>query len=183
MHSNEDQLKGECTCGEIGYRLCAMPMIVHCCHCRWCQRESGSAFVINALVETDNVKTTRGAVVLVETPSNSGQGQKIARCPTCHVALWSHYAYPGIGNRMCFVRVGTLLEPNRLPPDIHIYTKSKQAWVSIPSDARSVSQFYKASEVWPATSLKRRRSLLSIQRPFQGHCDGESCSTKRNQKI
>jgi hypothetical protein len=117
--------------------MAAEPMFVHCCHCRWCQRETGSAFVLNALVERDRVILLEGSTEVVDTPSASGKGQKIIRCPRCRVALWSHYA--GAGEAVSFVRVGTLDDPDRLPPDIHIYTSSKQPWVVVPEGAVQVS--------------------------------------------
>jgi hypothetical protein len=107
------QLDGRCTCGALRYRMCSSPMFVHCCHCRWCQRESGASFALNAMIEADRVKLLAGTPEIVVTPSQSGKGQKIARCPICHVAVWSHYA--GAGDAVCFARVGTLDDPDRLP--------------------------------------------------------------------
>ncbi|MEE8455784.1 MAG: GFA family protein, partial [Limibaculum sp.] len=120
-------MDGGCACGAVRYRMSGAPMFVHCCHCRWCQRETGAAFALNALIEADRVLVLTGAPEAVPTPSASGWGQRIARCPECRVALWSNYA--GAGDAVRFVRVGTLDEPDRLPPDIHIYTASKQPWV------------------------------------------------------
>lgn len=148
---------GTCTCGHVHYRMTSKPLFVHCCHCTWCQRESGSAFALNALIEADRVQVLQGDVEIVDTPSNSGKGQKIARCPRCRVAVWSNYA--GAGDSMRFVRVGTLREPGRLPPDIHIYTSTKLPWVVLPSDATAVPEYYKASEHWPQESLERRTAL------------------------
>ena len=150
--------EGGCTCRNVRYRLSPPPLIVHCCHCRWCQRETGSAFVLNALIESERLELLSGAPQRIETPSNSGKGQKIARCPRCYVAVWSHYA--GAGDKLSFVRVGTLDEPDRLPPDIHIYTESKQPWVQLPAGVRAVSQYYSSKEVWSAASLARRRAIL-----------------------
>jgi hypothetical protein len=147
--------EGGCTCRAVRYRLTATPMIVHACHCRWCQRETGSAFVLNALVEAANVEVLQGEVELVDTPSASGRGQKIARCPTCRIAVWSHYAQAG--PPVCFVRVGTLDDPDAFPPDVHIYTASKQPWVVLPEGARAFAEFYDVPQVWPAESLARMR--------------------------
>ncbi len=149
--------EGGCTCRGVRYRLVRTPLIVHCCHCRWCQRETGSAFVINALIETAHLQRLAGQPQRVLTPSNSGKGQTIVRCPTCQVAVWSHYA--GLGERLAFIRVGTLDEPDRLPPDVHIYTESKQPWVVIPAGVRSFSQYYSTGEVWSEASLARRQAL------------------------
>ncbi|MDX1575841.1 MAG: GFA family protein [Kiloniellales bacterium] len=151
-------MEGGCDCGELRYRMTRAPMIVHCCHCRWCQRESGAAFALNAMVEAAHVELLRGTPELVDTPSESGRGQIIARCPTCHIAVWSHYA--GAGDKACFVRVGTLDEPGRLPPDIHVFTASKQPWVLIPPDMPAFEAFYSAKDVWPADSLARRQALF-----------------------
>ena len=154
---NDFSLEGGCGCGAVRYRMTSKPLIVHCCHCRWCQRETGTAFALNALIEADRVLILEGMPELVNTPSKSGKGQKIARCPTCHIALWSNYA--GAGDAVCFIRVGTLDEPDRLPPDIHIYTSTKQPWVALPSGAAAVDEFYDLKKYWSAESLARRRAL------------------------
>jgi hypothetical protein len=151
--------EGGCTCRAVRYRMTTTPLFVHCCHCRWCQRETGSAFVLNAMIEADRVEILRGEVVVVDTPSNSGKGQKIARCPRCQIALWSNYA--GLGDAVRFVRVGTLDEPDRLPPDVHIFTASKQPWVVLPSGTPAVAEYYKAADLWPKESLERRKALLA----------------------
>lgn len=155
---------GGCGCRRVRYRMTSKPMIVHCCHCSWCQRETGSAFAINALIEADRVEVTAGTVDIVDTPSASGQGQRIARCPKCRVALWSHYAMPGIGDRLAFVRVGTLDAPGELPPDIHIFTSSKLPWVVPPPGVPAVPEYYRASERWPKESLARRAALTATVR-------------------
>ncbi len=154
---NEFSLQGGCTCGAVRYRMTSRPMFVNCCHCRWCQRETGASFALNAIIEADHVVLLSGSPELVDTPSHSGMGQKFARCPSCRVALWSNYA--GAGDALRFVRVGTLDEPDRLPPDIHIFTASKQPWVVLPPDTPSVEEFYDRNEVWPEESLARRRAL------------------------
>lgn len=149
--------EGGCACGAVRYAMAGPPLIVHCCHCTWCQRESGSAFALNAYIEADRMTLTKGAPEMVMTPSASGKGQTFVRCPECRVALWSHYA--GAGDAVAFVRVGTLDEPRRVPPDIHIYTSTKQPWVVIPEGARAVPEYYRRREVWPEASLARWRVL------------------------
>ena len=150
-------LDGGCTCRAVRYRMTSAPLFVHCCHCRWCQRETGAAFALNAMIESDRVVLLEGSPEVVNTPSNSGKGQKIARCPKCRIALWSNYA--GAGDKLRFVRVGTLDEPDRLPPDIHIFTESKQPWVVLPPGAPAARQYYRRAEHWPETSLARWRAL------------------------
>jgi hypothetical protein len=155
----DEKYEGGCTCREVRYRMHGKPMFVHCCHCTWCQRETGSAFALNALMESDRVEVTHGTPERVDTASNSGKGQVIARCPKCRVALWSNYG--GIGDWFRFVRVGTLDEARRFPPDIHIFTSSRQPWVVLPEGARAVPEYYKAAELWPKESLARREAVMA----------------------
>lgn len=158
MSNDVFPLDGGCTCGAVRYRMMTKPMFVHCCHCRWCQRETGASFALNAMIEADRVKLLKGAVEVINTPSNSGKGQKIARCPTCHIALWSNYA--GAGDTVRFVRVGTLDQPDCLPPDIHIFTASKQPWVVLPAHIPAVEEYYQRTDYWPKESLVRREALI-----------------------
>ncbi len=151
-------LEGGCDCRRVRYRMTSAPLIVHCCHCRWCQRESGSAFALNAMIESDRVDLLGEAPEIVDTPSASGLGQRIARCPHCRIAVWSHYA--GAGPAVSFVRVGTLDDPDRLPPEIHIFTASKQPWVILPSGVPAVPEYYERETVWRADALARRQALL-----------------------
>jgi hypothetical protein len=153
----DTDLEGGCTCRAVRYRLASRPMFTHCCHCRWCQRETGTAFALNAMVEADRVALLCGAPEVVATPSNSGKGQNISRCPTCRVAVWSTYA--GAGEAVRFVRVGTLDNPDALPPDIHIFTSSRQPWVILPAGVPAVPEYYSAAQYWPADSLARRAAL------------------------
>jgi hypothetical protein len=134
-----------------------MPLIVHACHCRWCQRETGTAFALNALYEADRVVHLAGEPEIVVTPSQSGKSQRIARCTACRVAIWSNY--PQAGPAVRFVRVGTLDEPDRLPPDIHIFASSKQPWMALPSGAKAVPEFYDLASTWSPESLERRRIM------------------------
>jgi hypothetical protein len=149
-------MEGGCTCRAVRYRMTTAPMFVHCCHCRWCQRETGTAFALNALIEAERVEVLQGEPEVVNTPSLSGRGQKITRCPKCRIALWSNYG--GGGDKIRFVRVGTLDDPDRCPPDIHIYTMSKQPWVVLPKGAKAVHEYYDAKKEWPAESLERARA-------------------------
>ena len=153
----EPAMEGGCTCGHVRYRLAGTPLIVHACHCRWCQRETGTVHALNALYEADRSVHTAGEPELVMTPSASGRGQNIARCPNCQVAVWSNY--PQAGGAVRFVRVGTLDNPGVCPPDIHIYTSSKPPWVTLPPGANAVPEFYDLDAVWSAESLERRRLM------------------------
>lgn len=153
-------LDGGCDCRHVRYRMHTRPLFVHCCHCRWCQRETGASFALNAMIESDRVSNLGAEPELVDTPSASGKGQLIARCPRCRIAVWSHYA--GAGPLVKFVRVGTLDEPDHLPPDIHIFTASKQPWVAIPPGQPAVPEYYDRGQYWPAASLERSKALQPL---------------------
>ncbi|WP_423803808.1 GFA family protein [Paremcibacter congregatus] len=161
--------EGGCTCGHIRYKLTSEPLIVHCCHCHWCQRQTGSAFVVNALYEATHVALLQGQVSEVTMPSPSGNGQKISRCPKCQVAVWSNYYIQGIKEGIRFIRVGSLDHPADLPPDVHIFTKSKLPWVILPPDDLAVDVFYDYETTWTAEHLERRKALLAAasKEPFE----------------
>lgn len=159
-------LFGGCDCRSLRYRMDTRPLFVHCCHCRWCQRESGAAFALNAMIESDRVSLLVGEPEVVDTPSESGRGQKIARCSKCRIAIWSNYS--GAGAAVRFVRVGTLDDPDRLPPDIHIFTASKQPWVVLPAGSPAVPEYYDRNQYWPKESLTRREALLARIAAQQG---------------
>ncbi len=152
--------EGGCDCRAVRYRMETAPLFVHCCHCRWCQRESGASFALNAMIEADRVTKLGLQPELIDTPSASGSGQQIARCPRCKVAVWSHYS--GAGPVVKFVRVGTLDLPELLPPDIHIFTASKQAWLVLPQGTPAVTEYYDRDAYWPAESLARRQKVLPL---------------------
>lgn len=158
--NDNDRLIGKCTCGDIEYELKREPMFVHCCHCTWCQRETGSAFAINALIESDNVELLKGHPDKVDVPSNSGIGQSIFRCPSCKTALWSNYG--AAKDTVCFVRVGTLNNPNACPPDIHIFTSTKQHWVELGNSIPVVDEYYQRSKYWPEESILRYKMAIKL---------------------
>jgi hypothetical protein len=158
---NESHHDGGCTCGQVRYRMQRAPLFVHCCHCRWCQRETGTAFALNGLVEATEVTLLQGQVEIIDTPSASGRGQRIARCPRCRVAVWSNYS--GAGEAIRFMRVGTLDDPDAFPPDIHIFTASRQPWVNLEGGAPAVPEYYDWREHWPAESAARFRRALGRQ--------------------
>jgi hypothetical protein len=150
-------LDGGCACGAVRYRLASAPMFVHCCHCRDCQRQTGSAFVINALIEADRVGLLSGEPQPLAVPTDSGQPHRIYRCPNCQTAIWSEY---GGRSALRFLRVGTLDDPAALPPDVHIYVRSKLPWVSLPTATPAFDAYYDSRKLWPAASLERRRAIF-----------------------
>jgi hypothetical protein len=153
-------LEGGCACGAVRYRLASEPLIVHCCHCLNCQRQTGSAFVINILIETDRVELLAGELQPVSVPRTGGKKQKIWRCPTCQVAVYSQYTTP----RIRFVRAGTLDEPSSVEPDVHIFTRSKVPWVSLPDSVPAFNVYYDTKKVWPAASLERLAAIMPPKR-------------------
>ncbi len=152
--------EGGCTCGQVRYRITAKPLIVHCCHCRWCQRQTGTAFALNAIFVADDVEVIKGEVDEKVIDSPSGRGQKIARCPKCKIAIWSNYYMGGIKEMMRFIRVGSLDDPDQLPPDIHILAASKQPWVTLSPSERVVEEFYEYETTWSEESQQKRNQLL-----------------------
>jgi hypothetical protein len=159
-------LSGSCSCGAVKYRLTSLPMFVHCCHCTDCQRQTGSAFVLNALIEADRVELLEGEPRRYPQPTDSGRPHLIHRCGDCGTALWSNY---GGREEIRFVRVGALNEAYALPPDVHIYTRSKQPWVKLPGEGVGVTTgkpavvceaYYDSSKLWPSESLARRKVIF-----------------------
>ena len=148
--------QGGCSCGAVRYRLTSEPMFVHCCHCLNCQRQTGSAFVINLLIEADRVELLAGDPQPVEVPRDDGSKQRIFRCPACQVGVYSEYGRPEVR----FVRAGTLDEPSSVAPDVHIFTRSKVPWVELPNSTPAFDVYYDSKTLWPATSLERLDAVL-----------------------
>jgi hypothetical protein len=148
-------LPGGCACGAVRYRLQSRPMFVHCCHCRDCQRQTGSAFVLNAIIETDRISLLSGSPHPYPQPTESGRPHDVYRCAVCGTALWSDYGRrPGLR----FVRVGTLDDATLLPPDVHIFVRSKLPWIALPPGVPAFDVYYDLRTLWPAESQERRRA-------------------------
>ena len=152
--------EGGCSCGEVRYRLESEPLFTHCCHCLNCQRQTGSAFVINLLIEADRVTLLTGALEAVEVPRDDGSTQTIYRCPRCQIAAFSLYSRPDV----LFVRGGTLDDPSAVAPDVHIYTRSKLNWVALPESVPAFEEYYDTKAAWPAASLERLAALNAAVR-------------------
>ncbi len=152
-----DMFDGGCACGAVRYRMLSGPMFVHCCHCTDCQRQTGTAFVLNAMIEADRVELLAGDPRPSVMPTDSGKPHRVFRCGDCGTAVWSEY---GGLNQLRFVRVGTLDEPAALPPDVHIYTRSKLPWVALPEGVPAFEAYYRSRDVWPAASLERRKAAI-----------------------
>jgi hypothetical protein len=155
--------EGGCTCGAVRYRLASEPLFVHCCHCLNCQRQTGSAFVINLLIEADRVELLAAEPLPVDVARDDGSTQRIYRCPDCQVAVFSEYGWP----ELKFVRGGTLDDPSAVRPDVHIFTRSKVPWVTLPNDVPAFEVYYDSRKLWPAASLQRLDAIVA-QRAERG---------------
>ncbi len=155
--SHMTRRRGGCACGRARYELASEPLFVHCCHCLDCQRQTGSAFVLNALIEADRVEVTSGDLYRFEMPTDSGRPHGIYRCSSCGTAVWSEYGGLSV---LRFVRLGTLDEPSSLEPNVHIYTRSKLPWVQLPEGVPAFEAYYDSKTLWPAASLERRRLMF-----------------------
>jgi hypothetical protein len=154
------RLTGGCSCGQVRYQLLDKPMRVHCCHCTDCQRHTGSAFVLNAIIETSAIKILRGRLQAVPVP-RAYASHDIYRCPKCKVALWSDY---GGRSQIRFVRVGTLDVPSAIRPDIHIYTETKVPWLKLPKGTPAFREYYDRKKVWPPKSQERLSRALAASK-------------------
>jgi hypothetical protein len=132
-------------------------MFIHCCHCLNCQRQTGSAFVVNLLIEADRVQVLAGAPQPIDAPRDDGSSQRIFRCPECQVAIFSQYGTSDVR----FLRGGTLDDPTGITPDVHIYTRSKVKWVTLPERSPAFDTYYERRELWPAQSLSRLEAVLA----------------------
>lgn len=153
--------EGGCACGAVRYRMLSEPLFIHCCHCLNCQRQTGSAFVINLLIEAERVEITAGTAKPVDAPRDHGRPQRIFRCPHCQLAVFSEYSRPGVW----FVRGGTLDDPISITPDVHIYTRSKVGWVSLPDATPAFEVYYDPSQLWPAESARRFAAISREPEP------------------
>jgi hypothetical protein len=155
--------EGGCSCGAVRYQLESEPMFVHCCHCVNCQRQTGSAFVINLLIEADRVEVLAGEPQAVDAPRD-GPDQRIYRCPSCQVAVFSEYSWPEIW----FVRGGTLDDPAAVTPDVHIFTRSKLPWVTLPAETPAFEVYYDSRQLWPPQSLERLDAIRALREARSG---------------
>ena len=153
--------EGGCSCGEVRYRLTSEPLFTHCCHCLNCQRQTGSAFVINLLIEADRVELLADAPQAVDARATTAARSSIFRCPTCQVAVYSQYGRPEVR----FVRGGTLDDPSQVAPDVHIFTRSKLSWVAVPESVPAFEVYYDQGELWPAASVERLNAAFAAKRP------------------
>jgi len=159
MARSDSVQAGGCSCGAVRYEIRGKPMIVHACHCTDCQRRSGSAFAINLWIEQEKVVLQSGELLQREAPGGeSGKPYDSWGCSDCGTALWGYFHKSPQGSR--FVRAGTLDDPSAFAPDVHIFTRSKLPWVTIPDGVPSFEAFYDLRETWSADSLRRLGEMM-----------------------
>lgn len=146
---------GQCFCGAVRFRMHGQPMFVHCCHCRDCQQQGGSAFAINALIEAERIELLEGQPVATRMKTDSGRVHDIYRCDQCQAPVWSDY---GGRHWLRFVRVAALENAGAFVPDVHIYTRSRLPWVVLPESAAVFADYYDQRALWPAESQARLRA-------------------------
>ena len=162
--SLKEPLRGHCSCRTIEYELLAAPLMVHCCHCTYCQRETGAAFAVNLIIESSNLKlSTDAQPTKITVSTNSGTGQKIVRCPKCQVCVWAHYG--GQDELLSFVKAGTLDRPNEIQEGVHIYTSTKMPWLELKGTKYPVfEESYQVDDVWPKESLERLNAIRAVRK-------------------
>ncbi|MFO1414529.1 MAG: GFA family protein [Burkholderiales bacterium] len=136
-------------------------MFVHCCHCTRCQRETGGPFAHHAMIEFSKFSVLQGEPEFVLVPTDSGNKHWVARCPDCRSAMWNEHGTRSAITR--YVRVGTLDTPDALPPLAHIFTRSKQSWLTLPAGVPAYAAYYDATKTWPAESLERYRTAKAAR--------------------
>jgi hypothetical protein len=112
--------------------------------------------VINLLIEADRVELLAGEPEPVPVPRGAKK-QRIWRCPTCRIALYSQYTTP----KLRFVRAGTLDDPSSVSPDVHIYTRSKVPWVVLPEGVPAFHAYYDPAKLWPDESRERYAAAVA----------------------
>ena len=157
--------EGGCDCRAVRYRLGVAPLFVHCCHCRWCQREIG----LGVRAQRDDRGGPRhaagGEPELVDTPSASGAGQQIARCPRCRVAVWSHYVGRRPGAEVRSRRHARRPRPAAARhPHLHgVEAALGRAAAGVPA----VPEYYDRKQHWPAASLARWQAVLPLVEAYR----------------
>ena len=152
-------LEGACGCGAVRYRLTDEPIFVNNCHCRLCQRQTGTGSAVNAFIESDRLEHLSGEITEHEFTTGSGGTQIVIRCATCGTPLWSHY--PRIGRKAAGVRAGTLDDPSAVRPDAAIFVVDRPAWAALPDGIPAFEKYYDQADVIPPERFARLKALLN----------------------
>ena len=151
-------LEGGCGCGAVRYRLNDEPFIVHNCHCRLCQRQTGTGSAVNAFIESGRLELLSGELAENDFMTGSGATQTVVRCASCATPVWSFY--PRLGRKVAAVRVGTLDDPSATAPDVAIFVADKPDWAPVPEGIPAFDAFYNPVEVYPEASMARLKAIL-----------------------
>jgi hypothetical protein len=149
---------GGCACGEVRYRAKGEPIFVNNCHCRLCQRQTGSTSVVNAFFESERVAVTQGELAEYTLKAGSGGDHTIARCAKCGTALFSYY--PRVGRLGTGIRVGSFDHPGAFTPTAVVFTESKMPWVALPEGIPAFEQYYNPKELFSPDSFARLIALV-----------------------
>ena len=157
---------GGCGCGHVQYSVVGEPIFANNCHCRLCQRQTGSTSVVNAFFESERITLVQGELTEHVVTAGSGGAHTICRCGQCGTALWSRY--PRLGTLGSGLRVGTLDEPGSITPDAVIFTESAMPWVALPTDIPTFAQTYDFREVLAADKVARLMALVERRKAGEG---------------
>jgi len=133
---------------------------VNNCHCRLCQRQTGTGSAVNAFIESDRLEHLTGELSEHEFVTGSGGTQTVVRCVKCGTPLWSHY--PRLGRKAAGIRVGTLDDPSEVRPDAAIFVASKPVWAPLPEGIPSFNGFYNPAELAELLPPNRLERLMAI---------------------
>ena len=158
--------EGGCACGEVRYRFTGEPIMVHNCHCRLCQRQTGSTSVVNVFTESENVELLSGELTRHAVPGGSGNLHTIFRCKTCGTAMWSQY--PRLGSLMTGFRAGTLDDAGSVTPDVAIFTDFRMPWMTLPEGIPAFGEYYDFREVLSPESQQRLMALGERRKAGEG---------------
>ncbi|MBK6707942.1 MAG: GFA family protein [Sphingomonadales bacterium] len=126
-------IAGGCNCGAVRYQIEGNPVVVAQCHCKNCQRQSGSAFSVNLMVPVAGVTSTGELAVYEDRDTRSGNAVYRKFCGKCGSPIFSDLAE---GNGMTIVKVGTLDDPAPFAPVVSVWTSTKMPWVELPQGQR-----------------------------------------------
>ena len=119
---------GGCQCGQVRYLLDGEIIRLNVCHCRDCQKQSGSAFGMSLIVPDETFRLTSGRLQTFETMAESGRTKTCAFCGGCGVRIYNATSV------LKSIKPGTLDDVSWLRPDAHYWTKRRQQWTSLPDD-------------------------------------------------
>ena len=122
--------EGGCSCGAVRYRVASTPMRTSVCHCRFCQRRTGSAFGIGIFFRDEDVEFLRGELKTYEHRSDeTHRWLRMQFCAICgNTISWTVEALPGVRA----IAGGSLDDPDWLELNRHVWLRSAQRWVPVP---------------------------------------------------